>query len=1181
LLTGCPRPPPETITISGVVSDDVVVGATVQVKSLTTGTQLATATTDSAGAYTATVPATVRSEGLSLSASGGKMRGEPFIGTMTALYAPAQSFAGQANITLLTTAVEKAATSSAAGSTLGERLGNTVEQAVSRGVLPTDYSAVAPSGSTLQYLQGQAARYGIAGSTDSYSRVVAAPPATNGAPSGCSPLGSDGQRCWSLIGASGGQVSDPNGAAVVFIPAGHFTEAAGASGCAWKVVAVVASHSVNAWLEHQSVAGIAKPGCGPSSTTNITLTLPPAVGSATPGLLQCAAKTHTLMPECVTVGAGIAPRYHMTVNEVFSYLGGDPSAARSANVSSINPAEALAGFTHLGRLDRSYATQLYSSYRASAGSALGQWANKTAVIFVHGFTLAILGPTFGGSNDTWGQLPVNVYTLPPSPDGTAFAPLNFQWSTDGSFIDAAADLAKAVDYAFLSTGKKVHIVAHSFGGVLARVLLQDVPDRTRAPGSTWASSAAKVASLTTVGTPHSGIAVDLATSGPFAGRKLVAVEQPVYLPQGWQPLGFPLDASGKLCRQLTCYQAGLSNALIAPFAIADVQGQSASASNLPPGYVAARLFTTRNSLPQQLKILALIGQTLDLSHQNFLDGDGLISYAGQRFLPSQFPNVNGTATIDPLLRRAAIGGATVTERLLGLDGGVNGYPAQSVAGLNLQDGFGSVFGLGYEHINVPLFFDAGYTPEVNVDPNCTISDCKHSTWVNLKAFLLSQHGGPASDNFPANITSATCSAAVAGQDVTCTVTGADIPATNFLLATNCAPAAMLVAPTGNPSNRKFTCTAGLAGSAISFSYQAVDPNNQLGSFRSPLPPIAPLTITVVPATPIVTGIACGPPVANQAMTCTVTGSGLPESGISLTATNCTPSVMTPQPGGSASSRTFSCVPVAPGPLTISGILIPGYSGTPVLPTYTAVTMLATGNLNDTGVTSSHCYQAGGDPFVSASDVLVFCNSPAAIALSDSQDGMSGRDAEPTVNNNADGTLGFSHTKIANNGSTLSAAALLGTGSENWACTKDNTTGLLWEVKTSVGTLRDVSKTYTNFDDPAKAQRGGRAPTQQEIDSATNSIGYRNSVNAIGLCGFSDWRLPTLEELQSLVNYGKTGSISWIDFDWFSFPVVGDEYWSSSSSGKLTPELASRIGLGFSSTASRNSLLPVRLVRGIQ
>ena len=44
--------------------------------------------------------------------------------------------------------------------------------------------------------------------------------------------------------------------------------------------------------------------------------------------------------------------------------------------------------------------------------------------------------------------------------------------------------------------------------------------------------------------------------------------------------------------------------------------------------------------------------------------------------------------------------------------------------------------------------------------------------------------------------------------------------------------------------------------------------------------------------------------------------------------------------------------------------------------------------------------------------------------------------------------GFDFTKIANNGTTLLPGAGLGTAATDWACTRDNVTGLIWEVKTT-------------------------------------------------------------------------------------------------------------------------------------
>src|ERR1035437_6155284 len=58
-----------------------------------------------------------------------------------------------------------------------------------------------------------------------------------------------------------------------------------------------------------------------------------------------------------------------------------------------------------------------------------------------------------------------------------------------------------------------------------------------------------------------------------------------------------------------------------------------------------------------------------------------------------------------------------------------------------------------------------------------------------------------------------------------------------------------------------------------------------------------------------------------------------------------------------------------------------------------------------------------------------------------------------------GGQGFDFPKIPNDGTVLNAAAVVGTGAKDWACTLDNVTDLIWEVKTTSG-LRSQIHTYT-------------------------------------------------------------------------------------------------------------------------
>ncbi len=109
--------------------------------------------------------------------------------------------------------------------------------------------------------------------------------------------------------------------------------------------------------------------------------------------------------------------------------------------------------------------------------------------------------------------------------------------------------------------------------------------------------------------------------------------------------------------------------------------------------------------------------------------------------------------------------------------------------------------------------------------------------------------------------------------------------------------------------------------------------------------------------------------------------------------------------------------------------------------------------------------------------------------------------------------------------------VLGNKPTDWACTKDNDTGLIWEVKTNGG-LRDMAKTYTNYTsdyDP------------KFYAAITNANGFVIDVNSEGLCGASDWRLPTKDELLGIV---KLGNIPAIDTTYFPNTQT-DWFWSSS------------------------------------
>jgi hypothetical protein len=170
-------------------------------------------------------------------------------------------------------------------------------------------------------------------------------------------------------------------------------------------------------------------------------------------------------------------------------------------------------------------------------------------------------------------------------------------------------------------------------------------------------------------------------------------------------------------------------------------------------------------------------------------------------------------------------------------------------------------------------------------------------------------------------------------------------------------------------------------------------------------------------------------------------------------------------------------------------------------------------------------------------------------------------------------VGGGYTKIANNGSSLPDSAVLGTKPTDWACTKDNKTGLIWEVKTSDGGLRDKNNEYTNYDAiyPKCDWNNCEKDYPSKLGASTNTDGFVKAVNAQGLCGSSNWRLPTKDELLTISPAGY-------DTGYFE-EKLNNYYWSSSTHANFS-SYAWRVsfGYGFSDGDPKDDNNFVRLVR---
>jgi hypothetical protein len=261
--------------------------------------------------------------------------------------------------------------------------------------------------------------------------------------------------------------------------------------------------------------------------------------------------------------------------------------------------------------------------------------------------------------------------------------------------------------------------------------------------------------------------------------------------------------------------------------------------------------------------------------------------------------------------------------------------------------------------------------------------------------------------------------------------------------------------------------------------------------------------------------------------------------------------------------------------------------------------------NDTGVSFALTNTDPADPAAWVIDIN--CSQQGNEA---SNDCAKGRDSEAVfVNSKIGSGLGaFDFTKISVTGAEMNADA---TEADGWACTRDNVTGLLWEVKSDYSTpdsmnafndrryLHYKEHNYVTYDStmPISVHLG----TTPRLYDVNNNISY-DYVNrdflhceaiAIGateipnqeikctsekyierikaaymeeggLCGNSSWRLPTIEELNSLVSYELPSSVTQdnyhlIDTNFFNIQTNHNDRMSFylSSTKRLSNELLGR------------------------
>ena len=237
----------------------------------------------------------------------------------------------------------------------------------------------------------------------------------------------------------------------------------------------------------------------------------------------------------------------------------------------------------------------------------------------------------------------------------------------------------------------------------------------------------------------------------------------------------------------------------------------------------------------------------------------------------------------------------------------------------------------------------------------------------------------------------------------------------------------------------------------------------------------------------------------------------------------------------------------------------------------------TGLLNDTGIT--FC----GDATTNTADCGVVATDGGSFPRQDARYGWDAQAAAGQLAKTGGGGAGFDFTKITNNGTVLPAnsTAALGTGPMDWACTRDNVTNLIWEVKTTSG-LRSQSHTYSWYNSVDTNNNGGNPGTQSGgtcfATGRCDTEKFVQDVKAAGLCGASDWRMPTVKELEGIADLGRVNPT--IDPTYFPNTPPSSYFWSGSPYAHSSNS-AWWVYLGFANAFVRSNGYSVRLVRAGQ
>lgn len=204
---------------------------------------------------------------------------------------------------------------------------------------------------------------------------------------------------------------------------------------------------------------------------------------------------------------------------------------------------------------------------------------------------------------------------------------------------------------------------------------------------------------------------------------------------------------------------------------------------------------------------------------------------------------------------------------------------------------------------------------------------------------------------------------------------------------------------------------------------------------------------------------------------------------------------------------------------------------------------------DTGQTT--CYNAEGN-------VLNSCPSPGHLFF-----GEDAQYAGPAR----------SYTKLDEAGNDLPESA------PSWAMVRDNVTGLIWEAKEAkddtlnYANLHDADNEYSWCDTDPDTNGG-----DQGTCGENNTKDFLAALNGLAFGGHKDWRVPTIKELVTLIDYGRYNP----SIDTTYFPQTLSIYWSSTTTEHYAGTVwLGNFYIGGTGSSYKSNYYQVRAVRGGQ